>query len=358
MRPSSLRYKKLVIVLSILLLAGIACNQTTRVSPTEIPAPTSIATQKLTSPPLVKPTRSPDPTLLPPTAALLTPTETPAVTPTTEPTEPPSLEPPDEPGEIAFSSGGDLYLVDPDGTNLAQITNAAGSELQPDWSPDGKSILYTASGSGDVTNIYLLDLATLTSTQLTDSGKDRYARWSPTGEEIVFYSQRMEGFGIYLMHPDGTSERCTYQTNDYIADLVWGTDMKYVYFYSYGDAGYVYKLDLFTSVARRFLEDETLVSGFDWSPTGQYMAFQSARSGRFQIYLVDTSGENVTQVSYMETDAQQPSFNPSGSKLVFSLMKGRSHTLYLLDLMNAKSTQLLDMEAIDPDWLAPALYVN
>ena len=53
-------------------------------------------------------------------------------------------------GRIAFSaddgSGFELYTIRPDGTGLVQLTNVAGGALAPDWSPDGRRIVFAARG--------------------------------------------------------------------------------------------------------------------------------------------------------------------------------------------------------------------
>jgi TolB protein len=45
-------------------------------------------------------------------------------------------------GKIAFSTGGDIYAMNPDGTGVTQLTLARNYEYGPKWSPDGDRILY------------------------------------------------------------------------------------------------------------------------------------------------------------------------------------------------------------------------
>lgn len=50
------------------------------------------------------------------------------------------------PGLIVFAgetaSGSQLWTVRPDGTRLHQITHVSGGAVQPDWSPDGRTVAF------------------------------------------------------------------------------------------------------------------------------------------------------------------------------------------------------------------------
>jgi TolB protein len=113
-----------------------------------------------------------------------------------------------------------IWLMDADGTNQRQLTtppNAAsqGQDGEPDWSPDGKWIAFAREHEphpGPRTlefrrDIYLVrpdgaDLRRLT--QL--AGQNRAPAWSPDGKRIVFTSDRVRQ-AIYVMNADGSKQR-------------------------------------------------------------------------------------------------------------------------------------------------------
>lgn len=86
------------------------------------------------------------------------------------------------------------------------------SSRDPDWSPDGKQIVFSSVVNGNA-DIYVVDVDSgppdsNTSdpvTRLTDDpANDTAPVWSPDGQQILFYSDRDGARQLYTMNPDGT----------------------------------------------------------------------------------------------------------------------------------------------------------
>ena len=114
----------------------------------------------------------------------------------------------------------DLYTSDPDGSNLARLTDDASIERTPSWSPDGSQIVFSAES---VPGIFVIAADGSDVRRLTDRGGwDLLPVWSPDGAWIAFTSDRgatpeqqtanrsgddVTGFALYLMRPDGSDVR-------------------------------------------------------------------------------------------------------------------------------------------------------
>lgn len=58
---------------------------------------------------------------------------------------------------IAFRRGDDLYVMSADGENQRRLTSTEGVETNPAWSPDGSMLVFeAASGVGSPTDIYVV----------------------------------------------------------------------------------------------------------------------------------------------------------------------------------------------------------
>ena len=102
--------------------------------------------------------------------------------------------------EVIYSMGGALWRQSVDSNTAQQITDGAGYDYQPDWSPDGKSVVYV-SYQHDAMELWALDLVTGGTKQITKGGAVNVEpRWSPDGKKIVFVSTEYHGrFHIFMM---------------------------------------------------------------------------------------------------------------------------------------------------------------
>lgn len=54
-----------------------------------------------------------------------------------------------------------------------------------------------------------------------------------------------------------------------------------------------------------------------WSPDGKWIAFESNRSGAFQIYIQSPDGGEAKQITSISTEANQPMWSPDGKSIAF-----------------------------------------
>ena len=107
---------------------------------------------------------------------------------------------------IAFRSDRDgndeIYVMDSDGTNPINLTQSTGFDGFPSWSPDGQHIVFESSRDSDL-DIYIMDSDGTNPTNLTQStGLDWFPSWSPDSQRIVFWSDRDGNREIYVIDFD------------------------------------------------------------------------------------------------------------------------------------------------------------
>lgn len=98
--------------------------------------------------------------------------------------------------ELAFVSGGDIWLVAAAGGDARLLVAHEANDYRPRWSPDGKQLAFvsTRSGNGD---IYVLDIATNAVRRVTyDDGAEQLDAWSPDGMWLYFSSSSQDIAGM------------------------------------------------------------------------------------------------------------------------------------------------------------------
>ena len=117
----------------------------------------------------------------------------------------------------------DLFVVDRDGKNLHRLTNDKYADLHPAWSPDGKTIAFTTDrGPGTNFNtlrfgnyrlaLYQIESGKIDVLKGMDWGKNVNPVWSPDGKSLAYVSDRTGVSNIYL-YDIGSGD--SYQLTDF-----------------------------------------------------------------------------------------------------------------------------------------------
>src|ERR1700745_3358674 len=92
--------------------------------------------------------------------------------------------------QIAFSYGGDLWVVERNGGGARRPTSDVGIEIDPVFSPDGTMIAFTGEYDGNE-DVYVIPAAGGIPKRLTTHpGSDQVVGWTRRGQRILFRSGR------------------------------------------------------------------------------------------------------------------------------------------------------------------------
>jgi Tol biopolymer transport system component/DNA-binding winged helix-turn-helix (wHTH) protein len=298
------------------------------------------------------------------------------------------------------SSG--IYVASVEGGPAQQLiaTSLAGRRLRRarfDVSPTEHTLIYPSEIPGKETvALFLFDLATLRSRQITNpppnSEGDGDPAFSHDGKTLAFQRNILDLQQVYLLPSNGGDARLLTSNfiTDFIDGLAWTTDDREIIFggnqlrrvsasrgqpsisnisYVPGPATFpavrgnllayvksavnanIWKLDLH-DLTHAAGEPSKLISSThqqaapSFSPDGTRIAFQSDRSGSWEIWVCDRDGSNAVQLSHFGGALTgTPRWSPDGQQIVFDSRANGVSQVYLVSADGGKPRLLTNATA-------------
>jgi Tol biopolymer transport system component len=280
-------------------------------------------------------------------------------------------------GKIAFTSDQDgvpeIYVIDPDGSQLTKLGNSITPKFNPAWSPDGKKIVFGTNDS-DSARLYIMNADGSSPVKLIDTEELnnqttltwRFVTgccspvWSPDGRKIAFSIAHYVGCclsysNIYVINADGSNLIGISDHSALDFDPAWSPDSQKIAFNSGvewdkvglvpnscgGKLGIcVITVDNTNSIKLTSIKEDG--GNPNWSPDGKKIAFATSRDGKAEIYVMNADGANPVNL----THTGSPWFNglvwsPDGKKIAFiSYLDGNNDEIYV---MNVDGTDLVNL---------------
>lgn len=209
--------------------------------------------------------------------------------------------------------GGGIFLKktspDPEKINDGKIELAIkGAAAVYDWSPDSKKIIYWKGMSDEYQGYYrndlwVYDIASEQSTQLTQMLRASEPTWSPTSDQIAF-----------VITEDGSQKLAI---------------MRYPKL-----QGHYVLIDY---------NDLTQIGGPRFSPDGSKILFYMYRHNQQDIWVIDTDGRNLRPLTFDHWDDRDPVWDPDGKHIYYASDRSGIFNIYKMDLETREVTQLTDV---------------
>jgi Tol biopolymer transport system component len=192
----------------------------------------------------------------------------------------------------------DIFIANPDGSNLKQLTKSPGYDAETTISRKGK-LVFTSKRDGDL-DIYTMDANGGNVKRLTNElGYDGGPFWSYDGKQIVYRAY----------HPQTEKEK-----SDYVAllkqNLIRPTVLD------------IWVMNADGSNKRQVTHLNKASFAPYFFPDGKRIIFSSNNAdpkGRdFDLYVIKTDGTGLERITYNDTFDGFPMFSPDGKKLVFA----------------------------------------
>lgn len=245
-----------------------------------------------------------------------------------------------------------------------QLTDGPGYHYQPEVSPDGEWIVFTAYDN-DALELRALHVASRRVAQLTSgSAVNLDARFSPDGKRVVFVStQYNRRFHIFLADFAGgtlanvrrlTGEtrselpRYYYSAFDHEIGPAWSPDGREIIFVSnrghlYGTGG-IWRMAAKPGADAREVhrEETTWKARPDWSRDGKNIVFSSYLGRQWhQLWAVPAeAGGYAFPLTYGEYDNTAARYSPDGKRIAFISNRDGNTSLWMQDVLGGAQREL------------------
>ena len=230
--------------------------------------------------------------------------------------------------------------------------------------PATAKIAYSSRRDGNM-DIFLMNPDGSEEIQLTrHRARDVAPKWSPTGEHIIFSSDRDKRVGtwdLYLMDADGSNVRRVFGKAAPRRDAEWFPDGKQIV-YSYGAIGnstiYIGTIDE--------KKEERVAIGYTptLSPDGREIAFLTGalnRPKRITVLNLKTGKQGFLPFPKIPIWVRHPAWSPEGDRLAFAwynrveFRRDDAHieTIYILNRVSMETQQIVGEAggaAVNPVW--------
>jgi TolB protein len=167
-----------------------------------------------------------------------------------------------------------LAIMDYDGENHKFLTDGQNLVMTPRISPNGDKLLYVLFPGKHYARIMMKDLYTGREVRLGDfKGMSFAPRFSPDGKKL-----------LVSVAKNGATN--------------------------------IAEIDVYSKKMRFLTKSNSINTSPSYSPDGERIVFNSDRSGSRQLYIMDKSGENVKQITYLGSYAA-PEWSPRGDYIAF-----------------------------------------
>ncbi|MBN1560851.1 serine/threonine-protein kinase [candidate division KSB1 bacterium] len=240
------------------------------------------------------------------------------------------------------------------------------ADMIPKFSPDGQSIAFARYYSYGIRELFVVHLKNHYLQQLTFDKKEiNDLAWTPDGHNIIFSSDRggiaqlwrirskggqpelldIGGYNARSLSISRNDQRLVYEMGDEKQNI-WRANIRDI------DSGVIKPY--------RFISSSKSDCFPVYSPDGEKIAFMSNRTGIREIYTCNSDGTELIQITSLSAHSGVPKWSPSGEFLIFeSRLEGNSDIMIVDALGRIPPRKLTNHPSDDrmPSWSADGQYV-
>ena len=270
--------------------------------------------------------------------------------------------------ELVYANEGNVYTISSEGGVPTSVplppTNFLIGFSEPIWSPDKERIVCTGLVGPGITTSQIWSMRRDGSDPIpvtTGNTFDRNPIWSASGKELFFISDRGGSLDIWWVpidsrgKPTGPVRPITAGVGvSALALSRDGTKLAYSKIIEYSNIWSIPITDrrLTLDDAQAVTSENHYIELLAVSPDGQWIAFDSNRSGNADIWIMRTDGSEQRQLTSSTAHEWGPYWSPDGKQIAFHSLRRGNRDIFVTPVAGGAVTQLTSHPAEDflPVW--------
>lgn len=272
--------------------------------------------------------------------------------------------------ELAYLTGDtvELHVASADGKRREKLASAGLAEA-PVWSPRGDRIAYAAGNGGYLLSVYgVLNVASSSIWAVSPEGGepirltedahlDSSPQWTPDGRHVLFVSDRGGTRDIYRLtltrsgEPEGAPQRLT--TGLQVHSISLSADGTRLVYSVLNRKQNIWSVPIpsLRTVSVREATPVTIgnqeIEGIAVSKDGKWLAFDSNRSGNQDIYKMPIDGGELVQLTSHPSEDFVTTWSPDGSEIMFYSLRSGNRDVYVMSSDGGSVRQITDYPGLE-----------
>ncbi|MBN2644575.1 MAG: Tol-Pal system beta propeller repeat protein TolB [Desulfuromonadaceae bacterium] len=247
----------------------------------------------------------------------------------------------------------ELYLAESDGYDARRITDHRSLVLNPDFSPQGRELIFTSYRAGNP-DLYRKEIYTGKEARISrQEGLNIAGRYNPGNSEIALTLSRDGNAELYLIGLDGRLHKRLTNSWGIDVDPSWSPLGDKVAFVSSRQGNpHIFVVDVLSGVVSRLTSAGKYNATPAWSPDGKWIVFSRLEEGFFNLYRIRPDGTGERQLTFGAGNKEHPRWSPDGRFILYSNDHSGPKRLYVMraDGSGARELSLPAGSCSHPAW--------
>ncbi|MGE5834720.1 MAG: hypothetical protein ACM4AI_09595, partial [Acidobacteriota bacterium] len=218
----------------------------------------------------------------------------------------------------------DLYVGLVTGGGLIRLSNDPNLEAQPRWSPDGTKILFSRLNDTGLQDIWVTPAFPGAPRRLIQGALT--PSWSADGRRIVY----SDGKVIWACDADGANPRTVTKPDPtplfhYQPALSHNGDRMAFIRRRLGPRSELALVDLKTGSVRSLTSDDALALSPVWSPDDRFLYFSSSRGGTMNVWRMAVTTGELLHITAGQGDDVDLDLSADGKRLIFATYRANTN---------------------------------